>query len=45
MRREDLEAALLLAPKRVLVRKETFQLRLGNGSCGAAAFFHTIVTR
>src|SRR5207245_5198583 len=30
MRREDLEAALLLAPKRVLVRKETFQLRLGE---------------
>src|SRR2546426_12111968 len=30
MRREDLEAALLLAPKRILVRKETFQLRLGE---------------
>src|SRR3989442_13071588 len=30
MRREDREAALLLAPKRVLVRKQTFQLRLGE---------------
>src|SRR5256885_9806973 len=30
MRREDLEAPLLLAPKRVLVGKQTFQLRLGE---------------
>src|SRR3989442_7202769 len=30
VRREDLEAPLLLAPKRVLVGKQTFQLRLGE---------------
>src|SRR3989442_6510746 len=30
MRREDLEAPLLLAPKRVLIGKQTFQLRLGE---------------
>src|SRR5437879_9647327 len=43
MRREDLEAPLLLAPKRVLVGKQTFQLRLGNRSGGPAAFFPNIL--